>query len=1655
MFEKEIRGESAKDGGQPAASTPQAAPAEPSPMFASLAQSITPSTSPEEAARISGALPKNQQAAALEWLGKHAGGMYAAVVADHLEGTDKVMGQVRSLGTSVSQAQQVAGQQAAAKAPAPAMTSPSPAMPSPAAPAPDVKESLTKFQDPLLGEFELLFDIDKGVQTTVGGGKIVVRSGPGLTLKCPKPFPSFTVYSVTLDLGSGTVDIQSAPSIGPFEERIMGDLLKHSLLKGAKLGSNRGMAEKLGLTADATGNIMLYKSTWVDVTMKDSCAISTSVDGDALQIGFSDPLYVDVLGPDYFYVKALKYSFANASVDMVHDKDQGWWAKANGAIYGSLVEYFGNDFIRKRLPEAMKVPGYSPARDPDLQGNFQRLMSHFSGGGGKVPEAPKGKTVGGQETGAGGQGEATRQTGGQTQSGGGAPKPEGTVEKSGFKPLGADNYQPLYEMEVKGQKVHLATDKGQSVYLSRTPTEIKLGATGGLFLVTPGADWAREVRMHEIRYALADGRVEIAASQEVGDFIKESLAAVMKVYVLPKIPAPAQQVLGIGEKQDKAAKPGQLRTLYEVDVKGLGVVKVSADVADTVQVSKDAKQLRFTSDKGIHVQPVGANWIPELVLGGITYGLEDGRIQIDPPKEGKHLDIGPVVEKVAEAIVRTKVAPAVSGKVEQALGLGEGAKQGGDPMPKKKGAVLYEQSVAGIGNLDISMASGDRVVATRAPEGGVSLEVGGGVLVRMPDVGFSALLTGMRFDPRSGRFHAKSVPAMGSYEEALVSGILGQFVMPKLREHLGKYDKSPGDGQITLYTVPVDGLGTVEIVGDEADAVRLERGADMVQITSQAGLKARVKGAEWIPELNIGRLTYQIKTGALEIAPPGGSASLDIGPLTERVATALIRTYLLPGVPKQAKGALGLQDPKAGQIEKPGQVIYEKDLGGKMGKLDVSLTDGDTIGFKHSPKGIEVYVRNGLLVRMTGLGVSARLFDMMFDPKTNTFKTRGEPPLGSYEEGLLAGAMTEFVMPKLQAFLAEHDEDLTDTTTVLYKSELAGKGTVKICVEAGDAIQLERNATEYVLSSSRGIFWLTDGEAKDLLPANRIRRVAMSLKDGKIKVDADQDFGALSEHVATQLVQTMVLPQLDPKLREKLFGGKDPKQPQVEMQPPGKLLYAGKAGEMEFDVSALGAADLAVSSRPNGDMCIFGGSDGILLRVPKAGIAILMREISFDPATMDLREVLTTPAAGPAEVGLLQGALKHFAPPILAQYFGNKPAQPSAKGAKGKAQDAMRTVVQMGDTAAKLASGDTLTFKRTNTHFVLGAERGILLESASLGVGAVPRIQSISYELGTGRIVIDLVNTQDTSVYREQREVSDTTQDVLSNLVRKLLDPYLTPELRGLGLAGQESTEAHNGGGAAPYGPPWLDTTINNVGRVQLFTSLGEQLSVTSTDKELVVQASKGIRLSIPDLKVSETFKLFRYHYETEDVELQGLGRLENALLRTTMRKLVAPLAGMAGDQRADARGPVAQKLDNYKPDRKGEREVDLDKATIQFPKDPKAILTLGGSFIAFRFEPKIFIDGPGGALGNFYFTSVRWNFGAPEVDIDLEGSNIFSLESLARRKAKEAIAEQIKQRAPEAMRRPGYDLFNDPNREQTLKELFAAFGSKPEEKAPPPKKKK
>jgi hypothetical protein len=75
-------------------------------MFASLAQSITPSTSPEEAARIIGALPKNQQAAALEWLGKHAGGMYAAVVADHLEGTDKVMGQVRSLGTSVSQAQQ-------------------------------------------------------------------------------------------------------------------------------------------------------------------------------------------------------------------------------------------------------------------------------------------------------------------------------------------------------------------------------------------------------------------------------------------------------------------------------------------------------------------------------------------------------------------------------------------------------------------------------------------------------------------------------------------------------------------------------------------------------------------------------------------------------------------------------------------------------------------------------------------------------------------------------------------------------------------------------------------------------------------------------------------------------------------------------------------------------------------------------------------------------------------------------------------------------------------------------------------------------------------------------------------------------------------------------------------------------------------------------------------------------------------------------------------------------------------------------------------------------------------------------------------------------------------------------------------------------------
>jgi hypothetical protein len=1386
-FDLQFRDEMQKDPAPPASPEPaQEGAAQGSSVTQTLPQLITPGTQVQDAAQIVHTMTPAQQDEALVWINDHVGALYATRVSEIVygEGKQGLGGQMESLGESVGRAQR-GGLDGVIQE---RSTNKNAAL-SEGGAQHKGKERLATYQDPLLGEFEVLFDLDAGLSASLTGGTVRIVSGAGLTLKTPEEMPDITIYEIVLDLASGEVEIKSDPEIGEFEERLLGGMLKESVLAGVKdLGSAAGMAEQLGLEVDNEGNIKLYDSWMVDLLMKDTTQITASLSGQAVQIGFSEPILVDVLGPDYFYITAVKYDFASASVEIIYDTSKGWWASANGAIYGTIAQWFGNDFIRERLPEDMKEEGYSPARDSRLAENFNALLGNFMAPeGGKEPQAQKGSEAPVRADAGGGAGAARREAE--------EVKPleaEGQAgQEVSREPIGEDNYEVVYAFSVGGQAAHLAVDKGSQIFAERTPTEIVLGARGGLFVVTEGAAWARALRLEAVRYQIADGSIQIDASEEVGEAVERALAAVLRVHVLPQVPEVASEVLGL-------------------------------------------------------------------------------------PRDGE------------------------------------------------------------------------------AVEG--------------------------------------------------------------------------GEGERVVYRVPVEGLGEVEVVADKADTVGIEKSAEAIWLRSRLGLRARVTGASWIPELVLGELRYGLKDGSMAVSGPRGRGQLDVGPLVERVLEALVKSQLLPMVPEGAQAALGVEESsRDGEAVAAGRVIIEQSLG-SLGKLDVSLTDGDTIGFRAAGEAVSITTRHGLLVRIPQLGVSARLFDLRYDPESGQVSARSEPPLGSYEEALLSGAVAEFVMPALREYMATHDEDLTDSTNVLYRAQVEGMGSVKICVEAGDAIQVERSAEEIALTSQEGIFWLAEGELGRLLPENRIRRVSLSLVDGQVKIDADADFGPLAEAVATQLVQVMVLPQLDEGLREKLFGGRDPLQSPQEAPPAGVVLYEGDLGGVKVDVSLPGAGDLAVTSRPDGSLHVYGGQGGILLRAPSLGLAITLLEFGVDPATGAVTDFRSSPEAGAAEVGLIERAVQRFARPLLAAHFG------------GQAPGAMRAVASVGGAQLQVAEGEALVVQRTATHLVLSASSGIQIVSDALGE-APPKIQQVRYALGTGQIDLDLVNVADGSVYQERVEVSDFTEDVLSNLVRGLLDPYLTPGLRRLGLAGEEAKEDSPGseGQRATEGAPWLEVQAPGVGRVQVFTQKEEQLEVTASQEELVVRSSHGIRIALPDQGLSHSLMSLRYHFASEDVEVVGLGRLENQLLGAQIKPLVAPLLSMAGVERQGGEGPVAQALGSLERNKDQELVIDGGGATLHIPQSASLSARLSGDQLVLAWSERVFVDGPFGLIGNMYFRSLSYQFGTGEVEVGLESSNLFSATGTARKEIKKAARGYVERFLPEAMRAQGYDLFADPERARHLEAVMAA----------------
>lgn len=1622
QFDLEFRDDMEMEPPPPApAPEPEFDGGESQPLHQQLATTLTPTTTPYEAAEYIGTLSEADQAEAVAWVGMNFGSLFAAEMYEAIEYNEGVIEeQVEAIGTGIlmSTARTGKDENEEQKQQEPD----------------DGRQSLVTYTDPILGTFDVRMDIDRGITAATRGEKVLVSASGGLTIRTPEGMPNLTLTYISLDLKTGEVEIKSTPDLGPFEERLIGNLLRTTVLDGFdNLDSTAGKAEALGLPTNDDGGIIVHDSRWIDVTMDPDTQFTASLRGSGIFIGFSEDVFVDIFGPVNIYLQSIFYDFSTGQVSLTPNAEGNMVSNALERWAADIGEGFVNDFLAGLLPEAMRKTGYNPAKDPNLTENFNALLANFTGGTDETGEVAAQE----QEAGERAEGPAAQNAGASL----------GSSASENRQPLEEQGIEPLWRVGTEVGEIALAMDKGDELFVERTATHVRFGSPNGIFIVAEGADWTQDLRLFEVSYRLEDGEIELKASEPVGEFVTETLAGLFRTQLLPMVPEDIKSAVGVGqvpETVEADLAPAGERTLYELEVPGLGAVRVSSNPAETLRMTANESTVGFTSESGVRIATEDAKWIPDAVIGTMTYDRKSGAIDIGAPAGGGALEAGPFLEKILENLVRTHLLPEVPQEVKEQTALNTEQVQ----VPEQRGRLLYNVDLGAMGGLDVSVKRGDKLSVQSGPDG-IRINAAGGLLIRLPEQGLSVTLFDLVYDPESGAVRSRAEPPLGSYEDALVGGALSEFVLPYLTQHLAAHDEDLEDDVNVLYSLQTDALGAVKICTDAGDTLKVVETASSVSLTSQSGIYWMAEGGEMsglLPTTRLRNITMSLRTGEITI-----DSDKDVGELGEHLATQIVQKSVLPGMDPALRRTLFGRDPlqtQSQETDNPGEtetqsdrnVVYESDLPG-LGALEVSLAKGDSIGLTSGPEGVELNVGQGLQVRIAEAGIDVRLFDLTYDPETKEVRGRSEPPLGELESELISRALGQFVLPQVQGHIAEHDEDLTDETTVLFSFENAALGNVRICMEAGDTLSVKEDADTMRISSARGIFWtMSGGTQSELVPQLRIHEVALDLNTGAVTIDSDRDIGPMGEQVATRLLHLYAMPQMSEELRATVFGGKDPAQEAPgEVPPAGNILYAGKFDVHEFDLSLTGDGHFALESLPSGEVRFDGGSKGLLFRVPGLGLSVELLELIVDPRTGNVVTLLTNPEMGDAEHALVEAAVRQFAQPMMAEWLAPQPGRERQAG--------LREVIGNDVLSVLINAGESLSISRSDTSITLGAPGGLLVSNASLG--AAPRVQSVTYELGTGKIDIDLVDRQDRSRYRESEEVSAFTELALSNLVRQFLDPHLTDDTRELGLAGEETKETMGGLGAQRgEATPWFDYEDETIGRMMLFNNANDEVNLVANEQEISVTSQAGLRLVLPDLGVSGRFKYARYDVKTGDFQLDGMGRLENAMIRSRLQAmLVGPIAEQAGIQQQAGEGPIQSLIDAQEPDKKGRYVIEAESGTIYVPKDPEFRVKITGNKLKIYFEPPIFIDGSGPF--NFELEDVEYKFDEGRFDVDLSGSNILAgiFHGTAEKKFRKALEELLNPKLPAAMREPGYDLFADPNRASHLEELFGNFGAGREEK--------
>ncbi|WAS98678.1 hypothetical protein [Nannocystis punicea] len=930
---------------------------------------------------------------------------------------------------------------------------------------------------------------------------------------------------------------------------------------------------------------------------------------------------------------------------------------------------------------------------------------------------------------------------------------------------------------------------------------------------------------------------------------------------------------------------------------------------------------------------------------------------------------------------------------------------------------------------------GDRELVLTRAAGGVRFEAPGGLSVHadeLPELAelrlVRALLVGAApgapgVEPRV-RLEIQTDPPLGPLMRALLRRVVDARVIPRLSPallaRLGLVGERDAD-ELLLLDQPFNPRTGVRLTADADAEVRVRHTSDALVVEAPTGVRLRFQGLPVLPDADIHRLEYRWHDGSVV-----ADATPELGEFGELALAQLIRVRAAPVLP----AILGVRrdggptlDP---ELEQQLSAVAASVPVPVVGALDVRFDPADVLAVRLGPADLRLTSARKLAVVAPELGLVLRVAAVEHDIAAVALRADSDPPLGDYLSRLAARCVEQFGLVRLRPHLPLAPQQLPEEPWPLTQVPKDSSKRVRVRLElpAGAGLRLERRPDALELGADAPLQIVSEGT--DLLAELAVDGVVYRPGTGALELRSHPPAGPLVHEVLRRLFARFVPEKpLAEALRRLALPAAAPLPPPLPA-PPGLVVWEqtfGSFGAVRVSADASRTVDLSLSR--GGAHISFG--KGATVRVLGLGLHITVRtvDLTFLPWTL---EIDASPPAGELAQHLLSHAMRTLFAAFMRHFW---PSDRSPRAGhdillalgRGKPWGPLKICVAKGGSIDLHLDNDGLSLRSAAGLFVTGEALDWLpdfyLHELSL------RSRDAAVKLTISGIAEEH--------YHEAAAVSPVTEAVLSHLYKVLAAPKLPAvwaQRLGLPRPPMPAAPPHDPARIAVFGA----RLPGDYGEFTLLMDPADTVTLTANEVEATVESERGLSARMPGLRLAIQLRGARYHLQSGEVQVGGLGQLENALVEAIIRRQI----GDVGD--ASASG-VRGVLDRFPVDERGR--------LVLFHHTLVDVLLLPGTSVRLRVddrglrigaEPALVIDGP--ARLNFLVCGLRYSFGDARFTIDFEGDTVVAelFEKIVDARAEKRLNDQLLPLLPAAMRTPGYRLSTDPQVRANVAALIRSF---------------